>query len=149
MQKRIFCRIYMALTICCTACGHSDLGKSQAEVAAKEFAEAYFNYDFGKAAQYATDNSRKWIEFKASNIGEDDIAILREQENGATVEITDADQYNENNATVSLRISNFLETDTLGGKGHVVDEASINLHLQLTTEGKWKVRMEGPLRSGK
>lgn len=149
MQKRIFCRIFMALTIICTACEGSDKSKWEAEDTAQEFAEAYFSYDYGKALLYVTDDSRKWIEFKASNIGEDDINILRDQDRGPSVEITDTDLLDESNATVSVSVSNFLETDTIGGSARMVDEASFDLRLRLGADGKWRIRMEGPLQSGR
>lgn len=148
MQKRIFCRVFMALTIISTACEGTDK-KREAENTAQEFAEAYFSYDYGKAALYVTDDSRRWIEFKASNIGEDDINTLRDQDRGPSVEITDADLRDESNATVSVSVSNFFETDSIGGSARMVDEASFDLKLQLEADGKWRIRMEGPLRSGR
>ena len=98
---------------------------------------------------YVTDDSRRWIEFKASNIGEDDINTLRDQDRGPSVEITDADLRDESNATVSVSVSNFFETDSIGGSARMVDEASFDLKLQLEADGKWRIRMEGPLRSGR
>ena len=149
MQKRFFCRIFMALTVICTACGHSGNIQSDAEKVAQEFAEAYFNYDFKKATGLVTEESRKWIEFKASNVSMDDIALLREQNRGASVETTNAETQGENMATVTVSVSDFLESDSIAGKGHIVDNATFDLQLEQTAEGVWKVRMEGPLRSGK
>ncbi|MGN0281923.1 MAG: hypothetical protein ACI4B3_06460 [Prevotella sp.] len=149
MQKRIFYRIFTALTICLAACDNIHVGKTAVEKVAEEFALAYFNYDFGKASELITGDSRKWIEFEATNIGYDDITLLREKESGATVDIVNVEEWDENNASVSVRVCDFLDTDTIGGKGHIVSEDTFVLKMQRTEDGQWKVRMEGPLRSGK
>ena len=53
------------------------------------FSDAYFNYDLAKALEFCTPESRKWIEFLASNIGEADLEVLNAQEKRAQAEVKD------------------------------------------------------------
>ena len=52
------------MSLVAVACGDGD-ERDKAEAAAKAFAEAYFNYDIAKAAQFCTDDSQRWLRFAA------------------------------------------------------------------------------------
>ncbi|MDD6895277.1 MAG: hypothetical protein PUD51_05370 [Prevotellaceae bacterium] len=139
----------MALVICLSACRQSNTEHTEVEETALEFAQAYFNYDFARAAEMATADSRKWLEFEASNISQADIDLLRRQDSGAEIVVTDTDSNGGNWASARLTARNFLVADTLGKAGHFVEEQDFDLKLQRDSAGRWRVRMEGPLRSGR
>ena len=148
MQKRPFYIIFTLATLCFSACGGNNNNNNEIEVTASDFAQAYFNYDFRKAAELATDDSRKWLEFEASNITDGDIQTLREAEQGATVEVTSSKTEGDE-ATVEISANNFLYTDSIGKPGRMMEGKVIVVKLKKQADGKWRVRMEAPLRSGK
>ncbi|MBR5929578.1 MAG: hypothetical protein IKZ93_06300, partial [Prevotella sp.] len=49
---------------------------------------------------------------------------------------------------VNISVQNFLSMDSIGKAGRMTDEASFRLNAQIQN-GKWRIRMEGPLRSEK
>ncbi|MGM9699159.1 MAG: hypothetical protein ACI3Y0_11020 [Prevotella sp.] len=149
MRNLAFFHIFISLALVVTACDNYGNERGEIGKTAEDFATAYFNYDFTGASQFATDDCRKWFEFEASNISDENIRQLREMEEGATVELDGIEIVNDSTASVGLRIRNFLAIDSIGGLGHIVDEKTIVLQLQRTREAEWKVRMEGPLQSGK
>ena len=149
MQKRIFYIIFTLATLCFSECGeYKDNNNDETEVTASDFAMAYFNYDFSKAATLATDDSRKWLEFEASNITDGDIQTLRDAEEGAIVEVNSSTTEGDE-ATVEMTVKNYLYTDAIGKPGRMVEGKVITVKLKKQADGKWKVRMEAPLRSGK
>lgn len=87
MQKRIFYIIFTLATLLLTACGSETKEEREVMTVARDFAEAYFNYDFDKASKLLTDDSRKWLNFEASNLTEDDMVTLRNDGQGAEVDV--------------------------------------------------------------
>ena len=61
--------------------------KTKQREAIQHFADAYFNYQLDDALSLVTEDSRQWIEFLASNIDSADVRLLREISEGATCEI--------------------------------------------------------------
>lgn len=149
MRNVVFFHIFTSLTLIISACDSHEQEKGEIGKTAEDFAIAYFNYDFTRASKFATDDSRKWFEFEASNISEENIRQLREMEKGATAELKGINVVNDSTARVHIRINNFLAVDSIGGFGRIVDERTFVLQLQRSGEGTWKVRMEGPLQNGK
>ena len=115
---------------------------------AEEFANAYFNYDLAKAQLMVDEQSKKWLSYEASNITEADLELLRMQDKGATVTVDDSDCFADS-AIVTVTVNDFLLADSLGSKGRMVDEKTFTIRLVQDANGKWKVRMGGPLRSEK
>ena len=147
MQKRVFYIIFTLATLLLTACGSETKEEREVMTVARDFAEAYFNYDFDKASMLLTDDSRKWLNFEASNLTEDDMVTLRNDGQGAEVDV-DNPIISGDGATVGIKVSHFHVTDSLAGGGHLEEEATFAVGLQRQADGRWKVRMEGPLRSG-
>lgn len=136
------------MSLVAVACGDGD-ERDKAEAAAKAFAEAYFNYDIAKAAQFCTDDSQRWLRFAASNVYGADLEVLRGMEAGATVDIDDIDMADgDSMAVATVRVGGYMQRDTIGKAGRVVADGEFRLGL-VRGGGEWKVRMEALPRSGR
>ena len=98
-------------------------GQEVAERVATAWGQAYFNYDFQRAAKYVTSESNRWLSFAASNIYQSDVDLLREQEEGVSVEVDDYCELDDSTAEVILTVRNFLQRDTIGRAGRFIDES--------------------------
>jgi len=123
-------------------------GREASERVATKWGEAYFNYDFERAAKYATPESRKWLAFAASNVYQADVDLLREQEQGASVSVDDYQATSDTSCVVSLEVDNFLLRDSIGKAGHIVSGCRFSIPL-VRREGRLMVKMEGLPRSEK
>ena len=148
MQKRFFYTIFTFVAVCFASCGEEGRTYEAIETTAIDFANAYFNYDLVKAQTMVDDQSKKWLRYEASNITEADLELLRMQDEGATVTVDDSECF-EDSAVVTVTANNFLLADSLCSKGRMVEEKTFTIVLLQDSSKKWKVRMEGPLRSGR
>lgn len=112
-----------------------------------EFAVRYFNYDFAGAAECCTPESKKWISLAASQMTEADLDVLRAQKKAATAEVTAVcfDSC-DSLATVTVRVTDFMQIDTVSSAGHIIPEAMFGISA-VCRDGRWFVRMACPLRS--
>ncbi len=148
------CRRTAALLVCPLlllaagfGCGNAD--RDDAEAAALAFAQAYFNYNFDEAAKFCTQDSHRWLAFAASNVYGADIEVLRNMDTGATVNVADMDFSDGDSAAVAtVEVFGFMQRDTIGRAGRVVEEGVFTLSL-VRSGGQWKVRMAGLPRNGK
>ena len=124
--------------------------ESKARTAADSFATYYFNWQFDKAARFATDSSMIWLRYAASQVHEADIELLREKEDAA-VEIDEIVIDDVETASVHITVRDFVRMDTIGTEGHLVEKASFVLQMERKTEerGDWKIRIEGLPQSEK
>lgn len=130
-------------------CGESrDGSEEQLMEVVDSFSVSYFNYDLQKAQRFSTVDSEKWLQFIATNIQQEDVDILRQQDLPATVEIGEVNYTGDSSAIVNIYVQNFLSMDSIGKAGQMTDHASFRLNA-LIQNGKWRIRMEGPLRSEK
>lgn len=130
-------------------CASGDKDREEAEAAALAFANAYFNYDFDEAAKFCTEDSRRWLAFAASNVYGADVEVLRNMDTGATADVTDVDfSDGDSTAVATVEVANFMQRDTIGKAGRVIDEAEFALTL-VRSDGRWKVRMASLPRSGR
>ncbi len=115
----------------------------------KDWSEAYFGFDYEEALDYMTPESEKWIRFAASNINEKDVSFINEHNKGAKIEIIDRQMMpGDTTCSARIRISDFVLLGFVGQENKVIDEAEYQITL-VKRDGKWKVRMEGPLQSGR
>ena len=120
-------------------CGNAD--RDNAEATALAFANAYFNYNFDEAAKFCTQDSRRWLAFAASNVYGADIEVLRNMDAGATADVAGMDfPDGDSTAVATVEVANFMQRDTIGRAGRVVDEGVFTLSL-VRRDGGWKVRM--------
>ena len=147
MQKRFFYTIFTFVAVCFASCGEEGRTYEAIETTAIDFANAYFNYDLVKAQTMVDDKSKKWLRYEASNITEADLELLRMQDEGATVTVDDCECF-EDSAVVTVTVNFFFLVFFLCSKGRMVEEKTFTIVLLQDGSKKWKVRMEGPLRSG-
>lgn len=133
----------------CAGCGSHEGDEGQLREGVDSFATYYYNWHFDRALRFCTPSSEPWLRFMASNVTQEDVDSLRAGEEDATVEVTGIAYHGEgDSATVSVSVANFLQMDSLGKAPHRVNEATFCLPAVIHG-GKWKVRMDSPLRSGK
>ena len=103
-----------------TSCNNN---KTKQREAIQHFADAYFNYQLDDALSLVTEDSRQWIEFLASNIDSADVRLLREMSEGATCEIEEIRNGDNDSVVIaSIIVRNALLKDSIGSQAHVVDE---------------------------
>ena len=136
-----------ALTM--ASCNAGFEGDDAALDVASQWADAYFNCDFHEAANYATPESDKWLRFAASNITEKDVSYINEHNQEAKVEIVDRYMMaGDTTCSARIRVSDFVQLGFIEEDSKVIDQAEYQVTL-VNRDGKWLVRMEGPLQSGK
>ena len=149
MKKRKRWPLVLCLLTGLGAAGCTNKEEEQVNSRAKEFAENYFNLRFDKAYGNCTEDSRKWMAFRASNITEHDLEAVRSAPEEAYVSSTECQQINDSTALVRCIVCQALAADSLEQqKGRIVPEAAYLIPLR--KEGRrWLVRMEGPLQNAK
>lgn len=138
---------YVILVSCGNSKSEEDIAKNEVE----QFAEAYFNYDLKTALEHCTTESRRWIEYTASNISNEDIDILRTKQDKAETSIEEiAIDDNDSTGTALVNVRNYLCLDTIGKAGAIAGNTSVDLYI-VKRKGRWMVdiRKAFPLRSGK
>lgn len=127
----------------------SKTNSQQASVCVDSFCASYFNYNFVKAARFCTNSSYKWLQYAASQINEADVEILRQQKVPATYYIMELNcNENDSVAFVRVQINDFLQLDSIGKAGAIIEKATFQLKLVKIAD-QWLVRMEGLPRSEK
>lgn len=142
--------LMMVTIIALSSCRHVAFGaESDVEATVDSFACDYFNWYFEEAARHCTPESERWLRYAASNVHQADIDLLTHQEESAQHEILEINMdENDTTATAHLTVRNYLHMDTIGTKGHFVNQADFVLNL-VRRNGRWLVRMGGLPRSGK
>ena len=139
--------LFFALTLSMTACSMIQSDNDQATDVAVEWGEAYFNCDYHAAEQLSTPESRRWLQFAASNTTQQDLDLLKQH--AADVEATD--YYPEASDTlrvVELVVRNSLSPSINAGQSSQVEEALFHVTV-VKRNGAWQVRMAGLPRSEK
>lgn len=112
------------------------------------FASCYFNLDLVGAVPFCTIESKKWLSFISSNISQADVDIIRTQQVGATHEIGEIEHICDTFVVANCSVFNFLRVDTLGTSGCITEQAVFRIPV-VKRNGKWLVKMEGLLQSGR
>jgi len=145
-------RSFILSTVVLLAFSSCDLlnkeGSEIVDEAATQWAEAYFNYQFDRASKYVTPESRKWIRFAASNLSEQDIDLLRQQENMAAVSLLDCELADDSTWIATIEVSNYVKTDSLNLVGHLVDNDTKFQIKIVERDKRMYVKMEGLPQSG-
>lgn len=120
-----------------SSCNNSD--SKESDKIAKAFASNYFNWNYVKCVPFVTKESQKYLKFRATNVTESDLEILRSTPNSAEVEV-DGKEYlaNDSALKVKIKVFDFCYTDTIGRPAKFCDYAEATLLLVKRT-GKWKV----------
>ena len=143
-MKHLNTILCLLATLLMTGCADNN---SEAEHVARQWGEAYFNYDFKHALDFVTPESERWLRFAASNITQADLEAL--QANGqATVELDGYYAGSDTTGTAYFNVSNWLCPDSIGRAGSRQEQASFQVSM-VNRDGRWMVRMEGLPRSEK
>ena len=146
-MKKTFLQLTAALLLVACVPSQSDTDE-EAQEAATDFAEAYFNYDFKTAAKHSTPESEKWLRYAASNVTQEVVDLYNAQERRATTEVDDFYWNNDTTATVVIRISHYIADDSIAAAPRIAEEGLFRLTI-VRRDGKMLVRMASPLRSEK
>lgn len=130
-----------------SSCKHELSEEEQLRTDADSFAVNYYNWHFEKALRYCTPESEKWLRFAASNVHQADVDLLRAKNEDAQIELGDIEwQDNDSLATIEIKVSDFLQMDTIGKVARLTEKANFCLPM-VKRDGRWMVRMGSPLRS--
>lgn len=121
-----------------TACSsHKD--EPQLKETVNGFAATFFNWQLNEALPYCTPESKKWIEYAGSQITQEDIDLLKAQDEGASHQLEDINyQAGDTTATVVIKVKNVMLLDSIGTSGKMMEKASFQIHLCYRNK-QWKV----------
>lgn len=113
------------------------------------FSATYFNWQFHRSVAFCTPESRRWLAYMASQVGQDDVDKLRAHPEGASYEIGEV-AYTPGipKAWAVVTVSHFLAMDTVGAEPQLVDKARFAVPIVLRGR-RWKVNLSEPLRPQK
>lgn len=111
------------------------------------FSTSYFNWRFFQSVKYCTPESRRWLSYMVSQVSQSDIDTLRSLEEAATCKIGLIDTH-DSIAVADVSVSNFLNMDSIGKTGRIVEEATFKVPL-VNRNGRWMVSLTSPLRASK
>ena len=136
-----------ALALSLTACSMLRKDDDQATAVAVEWGEAFFNCDYHAAEALCTPESRRWLQFAASNTTQHDLDMLRQQ--AAQVEATEFfPEASDTLRVVELVVRNSVSPTIHGGESAQVEEALFHVTV-VKRNGSWLVRMASLPRSEK
>lgn len=136
-----------ALALSLTACSMLRKDDDQATAVAVEWGEAFFNCDYHAAEALCTPESRRWLQFAASNTTQHDLDMLRQQ--AAQVEATEFFPVaSDTLRVVELVVRNSVSPTILGGESAQIEEALFHVTV-VKRNGSWLVRMASLPRSEK
>lgn len=142
--------ILLCVSVAFMSCsvGHATDDEEDIALAADSFVYGYFNFDFSKAVRFCTPESGKWLKFRATNVLQEDIDIIKAQQEGATYAINEIKIIDDTTATVDCKVFNYLQTDTLGRPGCMKKSGRYKFKAVKRT-GKWLIKMEGLPQNGR
>ena len=148
-------RLLLALGLCATlcaaflSCGGKDDKENAAALCAGKFARDFFNFRYVGALSFCTDDSRRVLEFCASNMSAKMVDSLRNIADTPTVSVVETVVMNDSEAQCVVNVENGIYADAIGG-WPVPGQDVRAYRFSLVKEGKeWKVRMAGLPRSEK
>ena len=134
----------LLLTLSLTACNMIE-NDDQATAVAVEWGEAFFNCDYHAAEALCTPESRRWLQFAASNTTQQDLDLLKKH--AAQVEATDFfPEANDTLRVVELVVRNSVKPTVAGEEPSQIDKALFHTTV-VKRNGNWLVRMASLPRS--
>ena len=122
------------------SCSQSD-DVSPWEQAVESFSVAYFNWDYPKAASYATDGSLPWLRYAASQVTQEDVELLNAKAEQATVEVMpDVEMVSDSCVVAMVLVRNFLDMDSIDRPSVLCEEVSFHLNA-VRVNGRWAVHL--------
>ena len=143
MKKYLILSLILALT----ACNMMQNDDDQATAIAIEWGEAFFNCDYHAAEALSTPDSRRWLQFAASNTTQQDLDLLKQH--AAEVEATDFfPEANDTLRVVELAVRNSVKPTIAGEQPSQIEKAMFRTTV-VKRNGSWLVRMASLPRSEK
>lgn len=131
--------LFVSLLLSC-----SDKDANTAEERALAFAQNYFNLRYKQSLTLCTENAKKWIVFRATNITQEDVDVINAQTDTAECEIDDVELNDETTADVKMTIKNVLVCDSIGKRGSIKEKIKKTLKMKKVS-GNWYVDTECPI----
>lgn len=125
--------------------------REAATICAQEFTDHFYNYEFDEAYECCTPESRQWLMWHASQLNEEDLAVLNAHPERATTDIMQVEQSDKTPDSMLIatcRINHVWLADSLERPPYFCKQVHCTLAL-VKREGEWLVKMEGPLRNEK
>ena len=139
--------LILSLTLALTACNMMQNDDDQATAIAIEWGEAFFNCDYHAAEALSTPDSRRWLQFAASNTTQQDLDLLKQH--AAEVEATDFfPEANDTLRVVELAVRNSVKPTIAGEQPSQIEKAMFRTTV-VKRNGSWQVRMASLPRSEK
>ena len=137
--------LILAMVLSLTACNLTNREDTLATDVAVQWGEAFFNCNYHAAQALSTPESRRWLQFAASNTTQQDLDLLKQH--AAEVESTDYfPAANDTLRVVQLVVRNSLSPAVNGGAPLQVDEALFSVTV-VKRNDQWLVRMASLPRS--
>lgn len=139
--------LILSLTLALTACNMMQNDDDQATAIAIVWGEAFFNCDYHAAEALSTPDSRRWLQFAASNTTQQDLDLLKQH--AAEVEATDFfPEANDTLRVVELVVRNSVKPTIAGEEPSQIEKAMFRTTV-VKRNGSWLVRMASLPRSEK
>ena len=137
--------LILAMVLSLTACNLTNREDTLATDVAVQWGEAFFNCNYHAAQALSTPESRRWLQFAASNTTQQDLDLLKQH--AAEVEATEYfPAANDTLRVVQLVVRNSLSPAVNGGAPLQVDEALFSVTV-VKRNDQWLVRMASLPRS--
>ena len=137
--------LILAMVLSLTACNLTNREDTLATDVAVQWGEAFFNCNYHAAQALSTPESRRGLQFAASNTTQQDLDLLKQH--AAEVEATDYfPAANDTLRVVQLVVRNSLSPAVNGGAPLQVDEALFSVTV-VKRNDQWLVRMASLPRS--
>jgi hypothetical protein len=139
--------LIFALMLSLTACNMIQRDSNKATDVAVQWGEAFFNCDYHAAETLCTPESRRWLQFAASNTTQHDLDLLKQH----AAEVESTDYFPEANDTlriVELVVHNSIVPSIDAEKSSQEGQALFHVTV-VKRNGSWLVRMAGLPRSEK
>lgn len=118
------------------------------EETATNFCEAFYNFNYPVAKEWSTPSSLSYLSFLASNLRQEHLDRLRKQGPLKVSILTSAMEPNAERATAICQIKDAYIIHPISGNTQHVSSLQDTLQL-IKEDGKWLVRKDIPLQSGK
>lgn len=140
MRKYIYAVILLfVITINLTSSCQRISNSNDITIVADSFATNFYNWRLEKALKYCTAESKTQISFLASNISEEDIELINQRNEDASIEITNTEMLEGGiKARISMKIYNSFKMKDINSDVQLNKERDVTINLIKTNEG-WKV----------
>ena len=139
MKIRFLPIITLLFCAFCSCSTGNEENKDEQEIQAivDSFATQYYCWRFKDAARFSTEKQVQHLRYLSSNVHESDIKTLTSSSERPEFTFGEINITSET-ATVTLKLSNIYQMDSLGTAPQLYKEATHHLHLA-KENGQWKV----------